>query len=457
MSTLLTISQPPKTDFGGRHTYDFSPRISLAKSRVSPKPKADTPVSSLRDSTRPDSKMAAPHRGLPLPSAMGLPDPGRPPPSFSQSLGSMPAPPSQWHGQEESMRHWLSARAEEDKRKQEEQRTRQEELKLEQRKVEQSMLRESLDRGVPPTMVPMMYAGMGGLSLASTSVEMLQQYHAQLQAAQQQIQQQPSPEMRREQRLLSQGPQQQYPPPQHQPPQIVPSQPAEHSQPPQPSQGAPLQTTFPVYQSGPPTRPPPTSAPRSATHTQLPRLTTNEMYIQQPGQPQGPGSAHPLQQTQTIQQQDQPASSPSIYFHHWHPPNESKSTQPQTPASKGEPHSAHPGSSHLSESDYKDSPRKRKAPGPHHPAPPPSHTSPSFSVASAGSARKPGHARTRSNASTREPDGRRDAEPPKAASLSQQSSTDSARVRESPAARPEEARSSALEYHGERPGSRQSR
>lgn len=367
------------------------------------------------------------------------------------------------------MRHWLSARAEEDKRKQEEQRTRQEELRLEQRKVEQAMLRESLDRGVPPTMVPMMYAGIGGSNLASASLEMLHQYHSQLQAAQQQIQPQPSPETRREQRLIGQAPQQQFAPQQHPQPQVVPSQPAEQAQPPQPSQGAPLQTTFSAYQAGPPTRPPPTSAPRSATHTQLPRLTTNEMFIPQPGQQQGPGSAHPLQQTQTIQQQDQPASSPSIYFHHWHPPNESKGTQPQTPASKGErePLSAHPGSSHLSESDYKESPRKRKAQGPHQPAPPPSHTSPAFSSTSSGSGRKAGHTRTRSNTSTREPESRPDSrrDPAETHRLSQpvttsnQSSYDSNRHRDS-SSRPEDSLRPTVfqhEYQAERPDSRQSR
>ena len=310
------------------------------------------------------------------------------------------------------MRHYLAAKAEEDKRKQEEERTRQESFRLEQRKIEQSMLRESLNLGIPPAMVPMIYAGIGGSNLANVSFDYLRQYFEQLQTAQQQqLQQQPSPELRRETRLIGQGSQQGYIPPQAQ--QVVPSQ---HSE--QPQQPPPLQTTFSAYQ-GPPTRPPPTSAPRSATHTQLPRLTTNEMYIHPPPQ-QGPGSAHPLQQSQTIQQ-DQPASSPNIYFHHWVPPSESKANLPQTPASNREPHSAHPGS-HLSESDYKESPRKRKAQGPHQPAPPPSsgpmHTSPSFSAASStNSARRAGHVRSRSNTSVREsesrPDSRREPEPPR--------------------------------------------
>lgn len=391
---LLTLSQPP------RSTHDFSPRPSLPKPRVPPRPKADTPVISLRAS---DDRMSNPHRGLPPPSAMALPDPTRqPPPSLGQPLGAMPTPPSQWQGQEESMRNWLVAKAEEDKRKQEEEKTRQEGYRLEQRRIEQSMLRESLQAGVPPPMVPMIYAGMGGTNLANVSVEWLHQYAGQLQAAQQQLQPQPSPELRRETRMISQPAPPSYPQTISQ--QIVPTQqPVE-----QPPPGQPLQTTFSAYQTAQPVRGAPTSAPRSAAQASLPRLTTNEMYINQPP-PQNPGSAHPLQQSQTIQQEP-PSSSPSIYFHHWVPPNEAKNQQPQTPASKGEPQSAHP-SSQRSEAEHKESPRKRKAQGGHQPAPPPScgpqYTSPSFSTTSSTS-RKGGHARTRSNASNREPDSRPD-------------------------------------------------
>lgn len=458
---LLTIAQPPKTDFGGRSTHDFAPRIPLAKPRFSPSPKlkVDSPVSSLRVSDSTDSRMSTSHRGLPPPSAMTLPDPGRPPPSLNQPLGAMPAPPSQWQGQEESMRNWLFAKAEEDKRKQEEERTRQESYKLEQRRIEQAMLHESLQAGMPPSMVPMIYAGIGGSNLANVSLEMLQQYAAQLQAAQQQIQpQQSSPEVRRETRLIGQGINQ-YPNAQSQPQQVVPSQ---HNE--QPAQPAPLQTTFSAYQPSP-SRVPPTSAPRSATHTQLPRLTTNEMYVQ-PTQ-QGPGSAHPLQQSQTIHQ-DQPASSPSIYFHHWVPPNESKSNQPQTPASKGEPHSAHPGS-HLSESDYKESPRKRKAQGPHQAAPPPSagpqYTSPSFSTVSSGSGRKLKHHRSLSNVSARDsdgrPDSRREAEPARSSQPESGQSSEERRAREVSQQLDDRTGRSSTEaqrdYHADRPESRDSR
>jgi hypothetical protein len=285
------------------------------------------------------------------------------------------------------MRNWLAAKAEEDRRKQEEEKTRQESLKLEQRKIEQAMLRESLQGGVPPAMVPLIYAGIGSGHLVNVSMEWLQQYAGQLQMSQQQVQQS-SPDMRRDGRPI--GPPAPYPA--TQPPQHPSQQPAE----PQP----PMQTTFSAYLPSPNNRQQNTSAPRSAAQAQLPRLTTNEIYVPQPPPPQSSsGSAHPLQQSQ--KPQEAPANSPSIYFHHWHPPGESKSNhQPQTPASKAEPSSAHPGSSssNLKDGDHKDSPRKRKAPGEHQANPHPS-TGPHYSSPSLGAAPKAAHSRTRSNTS----------------------------------------------------------
>ena len=404
----LTIAQPPRNEFSGRGTHDFTHYLPLPKHRVSPRPRVDSPVSSLRVSVSADTNMSTQHRGLPLPSSMTLPDPTRPgPSSLGQSLGHLPAQPSQWQGQEDSMRHWLVAKAEEDKRKQEEEKTKQEVLRLDQRRIEQSMLRESLQAGVPPAMVPMIYAGIGGANLANVSVDWLQQYASQLQQSQQQIQHQTSPEMQRESRLIGQTPGFR-----SAAPQSAQARHAEQNQ----AQVPPLQTTFSAYQPTPQQRAPQTSIPRSATHTQLPRLTTNEMHVYQPPSAT-PGSAHPLQQIQTIHP-DQPTSSPSIYFHHGVPPNESKQ-HPQTPASRVESGSlsAHPGS-HLSEHDFKESPRKRKAQGGHQQQPPPSagpqYTSPSFSTQSSLSTRKRAH----SNASARgesgsRPVSRRETDPPR--------------------------------------------
>ncbi|GJD01926.1 hypothetical protein ColKHC_10751 [Colletotrichum higginsianum] len=64
-------------------------------------------------------------------------------------MGQLPGPPPQWHGAEESMRSWLAAKTEEERRRQEEEKTRQESLRLEQRRIEADMLRTSLNGGIP--------------------------------------------------------------------------------------------------------------------------------------------------------------------------------------------------------------------------------------------------------------------------------------------------------------------
>lgn len=372
---LLTLSQPSRNDFSLRSSHDFSRPPPYPSHHYSPKPSPNPQL----PATEPIAPMSTSHRGLPPPAAMTLPDPGRPPPPppqlHSQPLGAMPAPPNQWQGAEDSMRNWLNTKAEEERRKQEEERTRQETLRLEQRRVEQSMLRESMQGGVPPQMIPMIFAGIGGSNLVNASLEWLQQYAAQLQATQQQLQGlDVSPEARREResRMINN------PPPQS------------HYGPAQTSQTAPVpppplaqhQTTFPAYTtSSAPLSPQsrsrnlhgaPTSAPRSAAHSALPRLTTNEMSVHPPQQTAAPGSAHP------VHQNEQPSSSPSIYFHHWVPPSQDSKPNPPTPSGRNEPGSAHP--SH--EGEFRDSPRKRKAVGEHRPTPAPSQTSPSFSVTS---------------------------------------------------------------------------
>ena len=193
---LLTLSAPkPEYELKAHdqpsiyHSYS-----ALTTSRHSPIPqRASLPSFTELDS--PTHNMSQTHRGLP---PLTLPEPGRGQPVMSQQTGSgpgqMPAPPSQWQGAEESMRNWLLAKAEEDKRRQEEERTRQESLRLEQRKIEQSMLRDSMKGGIPPHLVPMIFAGISGSSSGSGSYghlsqDWLLQYSTQLQGAQHQASQ----------------------------------------------------------------------------------------------------------------------------------------------------------------------------------------------------------------------------------------------------------------------------
>ncbi|PNP85132.1 hypothetical protein FNYG_01520 [Fusarium nygamai] len=97
-----------------------------------------------------------------------------------------PDPPQRWRGAEESMRDWLQASVEEDKRRQAEERTRQESLRLEQRKVEMDMMCTSLQGGVPPAMIPLVFVrmGSGGARPQMTGVQqptsVSQAYHFQL-------------------------------------------------------------------------------------------------------------------------------------------------------------------------------------------------------------------------------------------------------------------------------------
>lgn len=321
--------------------------------------------------------MATPHRGLPPPSAMTLPAPSQPPPpgppsmppSMVQSLGQLPAPPAEWRNAEESMRSWLQAKQEEDRRKQEEEKTRQEGLKLEQRRIEQSMLHESLQGGIPPYLIPMVFAGMGGGALPNATLEWAQHYMTQMHHFQQQHQAalppaQMSPGSRRDSRVINSAQQSPYVPP----PLMGQAGPGSHASPAltaSSQQGTPYLPTYPMTNVPPPssrTGPshasgqpiPPTAVPRPAPHGVLPRLTTGEIQAHPPPPPAQPlmgiprgTTNHPLQQTQSGQtghlggsssNQDPVQSSPSIYFHHWQPPTGASgskdSKEPGTPSGK---------------------------------------------------------------------------------------------------------------------------
>ncbi|KAK3207742.1 hypothetical protein GRF29_96g242343 [Pseudopithomyces chartarum] len=422
---LLTLAKPQKSEFEFK-THDYSPTaISSAFARYSPKLNGRPPPSHPQPASA-STSMGTPHRGLPPPSAMTLPEPARGP-SISQPMGSLPPAPTQWQGAEDGMKNWLAAKAEEEKRRQEEERTRQEDLRVQQRQIEQSMLRESLQGGVPPHLIPMIFAGMGGGSIANVSAEMLREHQLDLQAAQRQAQAQAqlSPDLRRETKFISQaqpgayGGQPQTPQTALPPTAVLPGQPL----PSQSQHAAFSQSPYAAGSSSPRMRAvqpgAPTSAPRPPPQSQLPRLTTNEMQIQQP--PTAPSNVQQLQQAQSAQQEQQ--SSPSIYFHHWVPPNsqQEKTTSGNPPATPSGKYRASPAplsrqraTSHASDPDYTSSPKKRKAQGGHAPPPPPTtapqtYTSPSFSHVSTSSTSTPGrrgHTRARSDASGRGPEGR---------------------------------------------------
>ncbi|KAM7208642.1 hypothetical protein V8F20_001065 [Naviculisporaceae sp. PSN 640] len=343
---MLTINKP--IQYGYRTVHDLPtppstsrPSPSFISQDFSQKAVAVIP----RGGSPSNHHMAAPHRGLPLPAAMApvqlppAPGPSHPTPgSLSQAPPPLPPPqqsagpaaqfpaaPSWQHVTEESMRSWLQAKAEEEKRRQEEEKTQQEKHRLEQRKMELEILKASLQGGIPPPMVPVVFAGMGGGALSQAAVEWAQQY---IQSPTQQSHppalMAPGPISPEHQRRDSQAqPYHQYPPSGG-----VPSTPGSGGGP--PPSAYMTSSRYP----GSPTRPrgQTISGPPGGSH--LPSLDTN--ISRGPGGGAS-GSGHPgIVQTQQ-QQESQP--SPSIYFHHWQPPSQSggrgSSDQPATPSATG--------------------------------------------------------------------------------------------------------------------------
>lgn len=352
---LLTLKHPGHSGFN-KSFHDYSPPTPPSTSRFSPAltvPGPPFPTDRLGTIPPHVSKsMSTPHRGLPPPAAMTLPQPqpSQAPPSLVQPqvidrpMGQLPAPPQQWQGAEESMRNWLQAKVEEDRRKQEEEKTHQESLRLEQRKIEQDMLRTSLSGGIPPYMIPLVFAGMGGGNLPNASLEWAQHYMATTHQLQQQQQQAPSAQSSHQQGAPLLPPS--YPSPElrRESRQIVHahsgSQHAINAPIPSAAGGAPIPAAY--YPSSPSSRnrqslPGPSTLARPSQQGHLPRLNTAELHPQAPAGPSSiqilPGQAgHPLSQTQTHEQ-----SSPSIYFHHWQPPapqSGDRGNQPTTPSGK---------------------------------------------------------------------------------------------------------------------------
>ncbi|KAI0402381.1 hypothetical protein F4802DRAFT_374334 [Xylaria palmicola] len=411
---MLTMNQPIPYGYRPVHDLPTPPRSSppvtiLDTSHKALQQQQHQQHQQHQQQSPPTKPMSAPHRGLPLPAAMTLAQPPPPhgpphpqapssvmqtqappaPSPHSQSLGPLPPPP-QWQGSEDSMRSWLLAKAEEERRKAEEEKTRQESLRLEQRRIEHDILRTSLERGIPPPMIPVVFAGMSGGSLSQATLEWVQQFlplsqqphHAQILPAQGPV----SPGHRRDSQQYG-------------------SYAGSAGVPPTPGSAAGTQAGFVPY-------PVPGSPTRARAHTislssaagrplgslgssALPRLSTGE-GISGPSHP--PHTAAQQQQGAPAQQETQ---SPGIYFHYWQPPSTSTSSS-QPPASS-------------------DSPKKRKATGPQHAAPPPSQRrsrSPTFGhqpttsvLSNPPPGRRRGHSRQRSDISAYRSAGRSRGEP----------------------------------------------
>ena len=334
-----------------------------------------------------DRSMDSSHSGLPPPASLTLPPPSV---GFANVTGGamnqpLPPPPGQWQTSDESMRQWLQTKAEEDRRKQEEEKTRQETLRLEQRRVEQSMLRDSLQAGVPPQMIPLIFVGISPGGLPPSILELTQQSLVQTSGARGSAPQIPvlshahphvqrrSTHVRQDSRTV--------------PPSAYVVPPAHHQTVPPPG----VLLSQPLHTVGASPTPQPLGRPSLGNGPTDPRFPVPAIPRMNPGESQlqpppsinlsnlhyAPGSSIPS--TQPLPGKSESSarhSPPSLYFHHWVPP-----AQPPGNAPPGRARQESPGTvQEPRRLEIHSSPgRKRKAPGPHHPAPlPSSHILESF-------------------------------------------------------------------------------
>ncbi|BFZ56191.1 hypothetical protein PYCC9005_003233 [Savitreella phatthalungensis] len=276
---------------------------------------------------------------LPLPGPSTL-APGPPPPSahaqplhqqqqqqqqqqaIASSSGSLPADISlrdlleRWAGSDDTLRVVMVAKSEED-------RLRQEVLRLEVRRQEMEILREAVRAGVPPHMIPLMFAGGAA---ASTTASTLTAASMQSAAAsqlpppptQQQQQQQASTAMQIQQQQQT---------------------PARHTY--EASAASPPHTAGPAYSIPPFRGPPPAASPRQASGFEAYAERNANPAYSQPRLGQGilsneSGSGSlplaPLQRKTSPQEStgQGPASAAKesrdsrndagLFFHHWQPP-----------------------------------------------------------------------------------------------------------------------------------------
>ncbi|KAG5980214.1 hypothetical protein E4U55_004274 [Claviceps digitariae] len=243
-----------------------------------------------------------------------------------QPWSALPPPPPQWHGAEEAMKHWLQARAEEERTKQEEEKTRQESLRLEQRRVEMDMLRDSIRGGIPPPMIPLVFVGMSsGGALPQAALDWAQQFFPSSQSQQHlhllPAQRQQSPDVQQggghaqSQGTYHPGPGHQLPPPPPPGPGTYASYPASPSRP----RGQTVSGVVGRAAGGAGNVPP------HAGHGQ----SGGPMAVS----PYGGGSHSSHMHAPSAPPQE---SSPSLYFHHWQPPatqsGSSSSIRPGSPS-----------------------------------------------------------------------------------------------------------------------------
>lgn len=220
-------------------------------------------------------------------------------PTKLPSLSSL-SPFPECQGSDDNLRGWIAAKVEEEKTKQEEEKTRQEKLRLKKREIEQSMLRESFQAGVPPQLIPAIFASTWG---AQEHMPLLESYRESRMVRQVQ----PGKHTEQSQALQSV----------HQPDTAVLAQPA-----PAQTQSIPL-SIVPAY-TGENPRPEVRTAPKPGTVTSNCRLQLRSQPAQQTPNETNASQSHVVLLNKQPLQQNMPAMQQShannIRFQEWVPP-----------------------------------------------------------------------------------------------------------------------------------------
>lgn len=351
---MLTINKPAQYGYKSIHDLPTPPNTSQHSPPLMYQESSQKSLAAiLRSRSPPTQSMSGSYRGLPPPAAMssgqplppgagshpppppsgpsvgqGPPPPPPPPASHSQQqpgpgqhLSQLPPPPG-WQISEEANKAWLHTKAEEEKRRQEEERTTQERLRLEQRRTEFDILRAALQGGVPPSVVPVIFASMGGGTVSPATLDWAQQQFAHQAPPQQLLPGPGSPEHRRDSH-----------------PQAYGHYAGSGGVPSTPGSAPGAHGSFVGGYPGSPrargyTMPASTSRPMGAG-SGLSNLNTS--VLPSSGGAAG-AQAHP---GVAPAQQQEPQQSPSIYFHMWQPPtsqaSQSGSNQPATPSGASKP------------------------------------------------------------------------------------------------------------------------
>ncbi|KAF8421448.1 hypothetical protein EV426DRAFT_200311 [Tirmania nivea] len=344
--------------------------------------------------------MAQPHRGLPPPAAMTLPT--APP---SSSVG--PIPSHLWQNSDDTVRSLLNVKAQELQHAAEQERTKQEEIKLRRREAELriretelSVIREAIQGGMTGPSLGMIF----GQNSRVTEIGNDWDYRPQSRAPP------PTPELRRETRLIG---------------------PAVHSSAPHPPQAMPPPAPGPSWDTHQPgfssyhagrggsnrssqsaqSQPAPQPPSQGPPHRSLPRISTNEVQTQKSSQLSGPTPVlnpspmpHPGPQSSTTEAAPV-TQSPGIYFHHWQPPSTQVGSQASAQRASspqrqlGSPFPHHHPTSHLSGSEVSSSPKRRKTTS-GQPYSPPSYQAATGPGSSVTPARRRAHSRQRSDTYT---------------------------------------------------------